>query len=145
MITIRNLIGSIKNLVVWFPVIWRDRHYDYMYFLKIMKKKLELMERYAYSDDSYYADKNKKQIKIARILVERLVKDEYESPEQERCYELYFNPELRENIIWNLPTEEKEKRWKKIKRFQAKEAARQKYDLEYLTVLFNKHLFWWWD
>ena len=39
-----NFCTGIKNLIVWLPVIWNDRQWDYAYFLKLMDKKLDLME-----------------------------------------------------------------------------------------------------
>jgi len=38
-----NFCTGIKNLIAWFPVIWKDRQWDYMYLLRIINKKLELM------------------------------------------------------------------------------------------------------
>jgi len=45
-----NSCDNIKNVYEWFPIIWKDRHWDYGYFLIIMKKKLELMRDHFNSD-----------------------------------------------------------------------------------------------
>lgn len=38
----KELGRSIKNVAIWFPLLWKDRHWDYVYILIILKKKLEL-------------------------------------------------------------------------------------------------------
>lgn len=37
----KNFIWGIKNLIKWFPVIWRDRDWDFNYIYKILQFKLE--------------------------------------------------------------------------------------------------------
>ena len=41
----RNIITGIRNLVVWFPVIWRDRQYDHYYLERIVLHKITLMRQ----------------------------------------------------------------------------------------------------
>jgi hypothetical protein len=36
-----DLIRGIRNLIVWFPVIWKDRNWDSDYIYKILQFKLE--------------------------------------------------------------------------------------------------------
>jgi hypothetical protein len=36
----RSFIQGIKNLIKWFPYIWKDRDYDYTYTLELLKRKL---------------------------------------------------------------------------------------------------------
>ena len=36
----RKFIYGIKNLIKWFPIIWKDRDWDYYYIMEIYKKKL---------------------------------------------------------------------------------------------------------
>jgi len=37
----KTIWKGIKNLWVWFPVIWEDRDWDYYYILQVLKFKLE--------------------------------------------------------------------------------------------------------
>ena len=35
--------NGIRNLIYWFPVIWRDRPWDYVYLLRVMRHKVAQM------------------------------------------------------------------------------------------------------
>jgi hypothetical protein len=37
---------GIKNLIYYFPIIWKDRDWDQIYILEILKSKLDKMEKY---------------------------------------------------------------------------------------------------
>lgn len=47
----QNFIQGIRNLIKWFPIIWKDRDSDYTFIMEIMKKKLmfsaEAMRKYS--------------------------------------------------------------------------------------------------
>jgi len=36
----RDIATGIKNLIIWFPTIWTDRNWDYVFLLGIIRKKL---------------------------------------------------------------------------------------------------------
>ena len=44
-IWLRDLIFGIKNIVYWFPVIWKDRHWDEWYIIKILNHKLKITHK----------------------------------------------------------------------------------------------------
>ena len=52
----RRLIYGIKNLIKWFPIIWKDRDWDYYYTMEIFKKKLlfsaKHMRKYGHLENS---------------------------------------------------------------------------------------------
>ena len=75
----RYIKKSIKNLIVWFPVIWKDRQWDQSYLYLIMIKKLELMEKFFNSDDCHIADWKlvRDEIRYAKEALIRLEKDNY--------------------------------------------------------------------
>lgn len=79
---LNNLKYGIKNIYVWFPVIWKDRQFDHGYLYTVLGKKLELMETFFLSDDTNVVNAKKygKQIKIARILCNRLETEDYSNP-----------------------------------------------------------------
>lgn len=39
----RSLMRGIKNVVRWFPIIWRDRDFDWSFLVRIVVAKLEFM------------------------------------------------------------------------------------------------------
>jgi hypothetical protein len=74
----RKIITGIKNLFLWFPVIWNDRQWDYYFFFILLRKKLVLMEKHfrtkAISESAYKdADNMKQCIK----LLNRLINESY--------------------------------------------------------------------
>ncbi len=40
----RSIKYGIKNLITWFPIIWKDRDWDHWYLYKILRFKLIQME-----------------------------------------------------------------------------------------------------
>jgi len=43
---VRGFFTSIGNLIKWFPVIWKDRDWDYHYIFEVFKFKLEKQAKY---------------------------------------------------------------------------------------------------
>jgi hypothetical protein len=44
MYKIKQLIGRIRNLIRWAPIIWKDRDWDYYFIYEILKHKLIFTE-----------------------------------------------------------------------------------------------------
>lgn len=74
-----QLKRGIKNLVIWFPLIWKDDQYDWTYLSKIMEFKLRLMSKsflkYGYHVNS---KKDAMDMLICAELLKRLDKDDPE-------------------------------------------------------------------
>ena len=45
----RNIIAGIKNIIKWFPIIWKDRNWDHFYLYDILKHKLIFMAEHMYN------------------------------------------------------------------------------------------------
>ena len=74
----RQIWYGIKNIIAWFPIIWRDRDWDSWYIYEMLNFKLKRMEKnirtYGYAVESEaIAD----QIKEVSDGLERLVEDDY--------------------------------------------------------------------
>jgi hypothetical protein len=41
----KKFIYGVKNLIKWFPTIWKDRDYDHYYTIEVLKKKLLFQAR----------------------------------------------------------------------------------------------------
>ena len=74
----KNIYRGIVNLIIWFPVIWKDRNWDQYYFYKIMKAKLEKMEKlqrlHGISTDS---EQCAREIKLSINLLNRILDCNY--------------------------------------------------------------------
>ena len=73
---INNLIINIKNLIYWFPVIWDDRDYDYVFILRIEMHKINSIIK-RYEKTSYYVgqEDNLRYLLICRDILGLLTSD----------------------------------------------------------------------
>ena len=42
----RNIMEGIKNIIYWFPIIWKDRNWDHHYIFEVLKHKLKAQSKY---------------------------------------------------------------------------------------------------
>ena len=70
-----NIITGIKNIVTWFPVIWKDRQWDYVYLLKILDKKLGLMLKDFEENPNVNLNEEITEIRIAQLHLQCLIKE----------------------------------------------------------------------
>lgn len=75
---IRDLKERIVNLIGWIPTIWKDKQYDNIFIFEILKKKLELTEKYTrnngHLERSVY-DANR--MKLCIKLLDRIINGYY--------------------------------------------------------------------
>lgn len=73
--------AGLVNLVIWLPIIWKDRQFDHAYLYTVLRHKLRLMEKFFDSNNTWSvgAKRHVKDIRIARILCDRLIEDWYPS------------------------------------------------------------------
>jgi len=74
----RNIKQGIKNLVVWFPIIWNDRWWDHTFLYDILRFKLGLMEKFFRKYGHHInAEKDADVMKHCCDILDRLIADEY--------------------------------------------------------------------
>lgn len=82
----RNLIDGIRNLIKWFPIIWKDRDYDHYYMMEILKKKMlfsaKSMRESALSNSLKYAEQMENCAILLHVIqnecyIEEALKKEY--------------------------------------------------------------------
>lgn len=74
----RDVPQGIRNLITWFPVIWRDRWWDHYFLYSILKKKLELMEKgFRTYGIGLHSEKDAKNMKKCILLLDRLINNDY--------------------------------------------------------------------
>ncbi len=73
----RPILG-IKNLIIWFPIIWNDRDWDWAFLNRIMAFKLRRMSK-LFKENGHHvnSEKDAKRMLICAILLERMEKDDY--------------------------------------------------------------------
>jgi hypothetical protein len=66
-IPIRSFFKGIDNLWKWRKIIWKDRWWDYYYFLEMLRFKLKDMEEHWGKDTHYVNDYKEKEVLQALI------------------------------------------------------------------------------
>ena len=110
----RLLKTGIKNLIKWFPLIYNDRDFDHGYLYDILYFKLDNMQKFFESDNTYSVDAKLygEQIKECKELLKR-IKDE-------TIYDEYWDGEdftVSTKEIVKLNEEEKDKFWSLMREY----------------------------
>lgn len=106
---------GLKNLWIWKGIIWHDRQFDFSFMLRILIKKLKLMEDgFRFHGVCVDAQKIFREIRKVRLLIERI--------ESENYTHKIFNKEDYRHSEYLI-----------------------KQDIELFTKIINKKLRTWWD
>jgi hypothetical protein len=158
--TRRNIVYGVKNLWIWFPVIWPDRNWDHQFIYEVLKHKLHLTEQLIRHDGIHINHlRDAKRIKLCVDLLDRLINDEYHETafksHQKKWGKPKFNwldskehSDMTELKIThpNVETAEDEKKQSKQFKVCAKnEVNLREQDLDLLFKIMRKHVQEWWD
>ena len=84
-----GLLNGIKNLIKWFPIIWKDRDYDFVFIYRIFKFKIKKQAKFLKGNSIFVSSKRSHE---KMLLVHKLVEiQEYETYSDE-CLD-YFESE----------------------------------------------------
>lgn len=72
---------GVKNLLYWFPVIWKDRNWDSNYIFEIMIHKLKAQSKYIGERDIHTRAKRDAEIMMTCVRLMKLVQEETYSSE----------------------------------------------------------------
>lgn len=86
---IRNITRSIKNVIRWLPIIWKDRDWDYSFIFTILQTKLKHQSEYIDRMGNHESAKRDAEVMMLCIKLIDKVKDEYYGME----YVEYFKSE----------------------------------------------------
>jgi hypothetical protein len=50
---VREFIVGVKNIIRWFPTVWKDRDWDDYYITKLLQKKIEFQREYLVKHNRY--------------------------------------------------------------------------------------------
>ena len=64
---IRNIFTGLKNLWIWFPIIWRDRNFSDDFLIDINIKKLKLMKDFFSNANNVNSDEKERKHIVSRI------------------------------------------------------------------------------
>jgi hypothetical protein len=143
---------GVKNLYLWFKVIWANRYWDYHFIFIILRHKLYLMEKYIRENDNHTeAKRDADQIKECLVILDRLVNDVYfdlaHKEYEEKWGEMKFrieNHQLFRDTPVKTP-EEKEEERHDFNNAVMKEDVLKKKDINRLFDLMKHNIQNWWD
>ena len=70
---------GVKNIIYWFPIIWKDRNWDHGYIFDILQHKLKAQSKYIGSNDNHTrAQYDAQRMNLCVNLMQKLQDDFYE-------------------------------------------------------------------
>lgn len=144
-----KFVDGIRNVIRWIPLIYRDRDWDYVYLMEIIKFKLENMEecfrKYGCTVDS---KRKAKEMRICIKLLGRIAEDDYCEKEYDDHYEKWGRPEFKDHTIKcsKIITKDDELQSRKeSNRLYEKEEKLKKQDMDLLFKIMRRKILGWWD
>jgi len=149
-----RITQGIKNIIIWLPVIWKDRDFDHSYMYEILYFKLKNMQEFFDSDCPMCANSKRKakQIIIAKNLCKRLIEQQYLMNALTEYHKKYGedsfdwhtepteNPKLH-RLVWDWS----EQQHKEFTRASNHSDYMEQQDLDYLFKHMRKYIQGWWD
>lgn len=151
---------GIENLILWFPVVWKDRNWDHYFIYVMVRHKLHLTEQLIRNHGHHIRNiKDADDIKLCINLLDRLIEDDYyESAFKNhdkkwgevkvRFEDCDDNPEMQEFHI-DRPnantSKEKEKEKKDFFKAYKRETDLREQDLDMLFKYMRRKIQCWWD
>jgi hypothetical protein len=130
----REFKYGIKNLVRWFPIIWKDRDWDQDFIYNLLAKKLEFQAKYI--GDRDFHTESKRDAERMRLVVKLI------NLQQEEFYHMEYM-DYEEVEHWFEPSKEHAgyKEWKHKTLSERYDEFFKKYPRQYKRVLNGKGVF----
>ena len=156
----RRLINNIKMSYRWAKFGWSDRDFDFIYIYKVMKFKIDNMEK-AFTKYGYHAEPeyNLSRMRLASKLIEKVSTEFYEMEYWDYMYDDKFNKidKLDEYLEINKNNYKRSEKWFSsrghgIKEIRFKELCamdigmyKQKKAKRLLFQIMHDKIDYWWD
>lgn len=150
---------GLQNVWAYFPLIWRDRDWDYCFMLDLWELKFRRMAHLqATYGNGVLAHRYARQLRVAAALCKRISEDKYADFDRERhtakwgrlkhSTEPTDTPYLRKMVLAyeNVRTpEEDNQATDELRRFVKQAEKQRENDLAYLCNLIDRKMLHWWD
>lgn len=83
----KEIYRGIRNLIYWFPIIWRDRDWDQRYIYGILEAKIEKQARYIDKHGHHLNAKRDAEVMMTSVRLMKKVSEEYYLSEMNDYYE----------------------------------------------------------
>lgn len=74
---LKRFLKRVKNLIRWFPIIWKDQDWDDFYIFEILKFKLKNQAEYISYHDRHVSAKRDAEIMMLCVRLIEKIQDEY--------------------------------------------------------------------
>jgi hypothetical protein len=130
----RNIKYGVKNLIKWFPTIWKDRDWDQVFIYTILAKKLEFQAKYIGDRDFHTESKRDAERMNLVVRLINLQQDEFYRME-------YMDYEEVEHWFEPVPEHPGYKEWKHETISERYDEYFSKYPRQYKKVLNGEGIF----
>lgn len=87
----KDFQNGIKNLIRWFPIIWRDRDWDTSYIWNLYIQKLKFQSKYIGRENRHTTAKRDAEVMIMCVRLMERIKDDYYGSEFMNYHESEYN------------------------------------------------------
>jgi hypothetical protein len=130
----KDLYRGIKNLIKWFPVIWKDRDWDSYYIFRIMEHKLRLQAKGIAKRDIHVNAKRDAEVMMTCVrLMEKIREDYYQSEYMDYHKSDYWFEDIEDQPGWST--------WESEIKSENFDDYFKKYPLIYKRVLNGEGVF----
>ena len=146
---IRSFYDGVKNIIRWIPIIYKDRDWDYFFFMNIIQFKLKNMEKFFKEYGvSVNSERDAREMRKCILLLDRIMEDNYCDREYNKLDKkwgkvIIDNGKLCRSKIISEEDEKQER--KEIKRLIERENSLKNQDMDLLFKILRKQIFSWWD
>ena len=77
----KTFMTGVRNLIYWFPIIWKDRNWDSHYIFEIMMHKLKAQSKYIGERDIHTRAQRDAEIMMTCVRLMKLIDDDFYSSE----------------------------------------------------------------
>lgn len=130
----KTIMRGIKSIWYWFPVIWKDRHWDSHYIFEIMKHKIKAQSKYIGERDIHTRAKRDAEVMMTCVRLMEKIQDEFYSSE----YSDYHNTK---HWFEDVPGKEGLSSWESRLLEENFDEYFKKYPLIYKRVLAGEGVF----
>ncbi len=97
----REFIQGVRNLIKWFPIIWKDRDWDHYYIYEILKHKLKFQSKYIKEKDRHTrAQQHSRNMKICVSLIQKIQDGYYELEYMNYCIDKTWFEPIKDSYSW---------------------------------------------
>ena len=146
----RNIIEGVKNLIKWFPLVWKDADWDHYYIMQALRFKIKNTADYIEKHKRYENwERDVERMRLCVRLFDALHDDIYELEYQDYYSSGMFDEPIKDDLKTYLAKYPNE--YRRIEKdTEIRDALRlggngHKRATKILFTLIERNIYYWWD